>query len=192
MAFSRTFLKSLGLEDDKVTAIMEEHVAVTDALKKQRDDYRVEAEKIPEMQKEIDTLKSAEDFKSKYDQEHQAFEDYKTKVQQEAETEKVKAAYRSLLAEQKVNEKRLDVVMRATDFSAMKLDKDGKLENADALKQSIQEEWADFIVKTEHRGARVDTPPKTDNDGKPATRARELANSYFAQKYGAPKSADKE
>ena len=57
--FTRNFLKALGLTDDQVNAIVEEHTSVTDALKKQRDDakaeaekFKADAEKLPDIQKE--------------------------------------------------------------------------------------------------------------------------------------------
>ena len=199
MAFSRSFLKTMGLTDEQVTAIMEEHVSVVDALKKQRDEYKADvdkykadAEKLSEIQKQLDEAKGKEDYKAKYDKEHEDFEAYKGQVAKEAEEAKVKAAYRKLLTDEKINEKRLDAVIRLTDFSGMKLDKDGNLENAEQLKKAINTEWGEYKTVTKTRGADVSTPPDVDNGGKGMSRARQLTNSYFAQKYGAPKGAEKE
>lgn len=159
MAFTRSFLKSVGLTDDQITAVMDEHTTVTDGLKQQRDNYKAEAEKLPGVQKQLDDLKGGEDYRDKYEKEHAAYEAYKTEVAKEAETAKVKAAYRKLLADEKISEKRLDAVLRLTDFDGMKLDKDGNLEGADKLREAIKKEWGEYITTTAERGATVENPP---------------------------------
>ena len=164
MAFSRSFLKSTGLMDEQITAVIEEHTAVTDALKADRDKWKTEADKAADLQKQLDGLSGGEDWKQKYEDEHQAFEDFKAKSAQEAETAKVKAAYRKLLLDEKISEKWLDRVMKGVDFSGMKLDKDGNLQNVDRLKEAIEQEWGDIKTTVTERGADVDKPPKADNN----------------------------
>ena len=163
MGFSRSFLKATGLTDEQITAVMEEHTAVTDALKKQRDDYKADADKAAELQKQLDGMKGGEDFKKKYEDEHKAFEDFKKETAQNAEAAKVKAAYRKLLIEEKIGEKRLDSILKVTDFSKMKLDKDGNLEDVEGLRKAIGDEWGDFKTTVTTQGAKVETPPKTGN-----------------------------
>ena len=163
MAFTRSFLESVGLNKEQVSAVMEEHVAVTDGLKKDRDTYKAEAEKVPDLEEKVKAQADNEDYKTKYEQEHTAFESYKAKAAQEAESAKVSAAYRKLLTEEKISEKRLDAILRVTDLSAMKLTKDGKLEGEAKLRESIKTDWAEFITKKEERGAGVDNPPDHDN-----------------------------
>ena len=163
MGFSRSFLKATGLTDEQITAVMEEHTAVTEALKKQRDDYKADADKAAELQKQLDGMKGGEDFKKKYEDEHKAFEDFKKETAQNAEAAKVRAAYRKLLIEEKIGEKRLDSILKVTDFSKMKLDKDGNLEDVEGLRKAIGDEWGDFKTTVTTQGAKVETPPKTGN-----------------------------
>lgn len=160
MAFTRNFLRSAGLTDEQISAIIEEHTAVTDALKQQRDQYKAEADKLPDIQRQLDEAKSGEDYKAKYDQEHAAYEAYKAQVAKDAEGAKIKSAYRKLLADAGISEKRLDAVMRLVDFSGMKLGKDGKLEDTDKLKDAIKADWGDYITTVEERGVKVATPPE--------------------------------
>ena len=40
MALSRAMLKGMNLTDEQVSAIIEEHTATVDGLKKQRDEYK--------------------------------------------------------------------------------------------------------------------------------------------------------
>lgn len=161
MALSRSFLKTTGLTDEQITAVIEEHTAVTGALKAELDKYKTEADKAADLQKKLDDILGGEDWKAKYEDEHQAFEDFKTKSAQEAETAKVKAAYRQLLLDENISEKWLDRVMRGVDFSGMKLNKDGSLADSEKLKSAIDKEWGDVKTTVTERGADVEKPPKS-------------------------------
>lgn len=161
MAFTRNFLKSTGLTDDQITAVIEEHTAVTDALKKERDGYKEQADKAADLQKQLDDLAKGEDFKAKYEKEHQDFEDFKKKTESDAEAAKVRSAYRKLLADEGISEKRLDAILKVTDISKLKLDKDGNLEKADELKKAINDEWGEFKTKVTEKGAVVEKPLQT-------------------------------
>lgn len=159
MALKRSFLESMGLTEAQISAIMDEHTAVTDRMKKEIDQYKADAEKLPQVQKELDALKGGEDYAAKYAKEHQDFEDYKAQVARDADAAKIRAEYRKLLTEEKVSEKRLDAICKVTDFSAMQLDKDGSLKNADALREAIKTDWGEFITTTAERGVNVENPP---------------------------------
>ena len=177
--------------DEMETALIALHHSIVDEVKDQLDaakseaeKYKAEADKLPDIQKELDAIKGGEDYKAKYDKEHEDFEAYKKQIADGEELSKKKTAYRKLLADEHINEKRLDAVIRLTDFSNIKLDKDGNLQDTDKLKKSIGEEWGEYKVTTQKRGAEVATPPQGDNGGKTMSRAAELAAQYRAQKYG--------
>lgn len=180
MSLTRGFLKSMGLTEEQVGAIMEEHIGVTDALKKQRDEYKAEAEKLPEVQKQLDEARGGEDFRAKYDDEHKAFEDYKAKVAAQEQESRIKAAYRKLLTDCNISDKRLDAICKVTDFSGMKLDKDGNLTDAEALTKAIKADWADFVAETHKQGVPVETPPQTNAGGR--TKAEILAIKDTAER----------
>lgn len=163
MALKRSFLESMGLTEAQISAIMDEHTAVTDRMKKEIDQYKADADKLPSVQKELDALKGGEDYKAKYDKEHQDFETYKAQVARDADAAKVRSEFRKLLTEEKISEKRLDAICKVTDFSAMKLDKDGSLHDADKLRESIKKDWGEFITETRERGVDVETPPGGKN-----------------------------
>lgn len=166
MSFTRSFLKATGLTDEQISAVMDAHSEVVDALKSQRDGYKADAEKLPEIQQQLDALKGAEEYKGKYEKEHESFERYKAKVQADAEAAKVQAAYRKLLTDEKVSEKRLDAVIRLTDFSGMKLKEDGTLEDADKLRKGIRDDWGDYIVTEKTIRENVATPLLNQGGGK--------------------------
>lgn len=48
--------------------------------------------------------------------------------------------------------------MKVTDLSGIELE-DGKIKNAEDVRKSIKEEWADFVVTTNQRGADQKNPP---------------------------------
>lgn len=186
MGLSRAMLKGMGLTDEQVTAIVEEHTAVLTAIKEERDKYKADAEKLPSIQKELDNLKtSGGDWEKKYNDEHTAFEAYKKDLEDKAKVEAVKNAYKALLKEAKVGDKHIDSILRVTDFSAMKLDKEGKLTDSDKLTEGIKKDWSGFITTTETKGSNPATPPEGGGgSGEKTGRAKELAAQRYAQLYG--------
>lgn len=171
MSLTRSMLKGMGLTEEQVSAIIEEHTSVTNALKEERDAYKKDAAKLPAVQKELDALKAGDgnDWEKKYNDEHDAFEKYKKDVTDKETLQNVKAAYRKLLKEANIDEKRFDTITRVTDFSKMKLTKDGALEGAEDLTKAIEKDWADFVVTTGKKGADVDNTGN-NGTGKPMTK----------------------
>ena len=160
MALTRSMLKGMQLTDEQVSAIIDAHTETVDGLKAERDKYKADAAKLPGVQKELDELKSGgDDWKGKYEKEHKDFEDYKKDVTNREAVAKVRSAYRKLLVENGVGEKHIDAIIRVTDFTNIKLDKEGKLENSDKLTESIKSEWSGFITNKGTKGADVDNPP---------------------------------
>src|SRR5699024_3805761 len=70
MALTRKYLKAMGLEDDKIDQIIEAHTEVTTAIKADADRYKADAEKLSEVQAELDALKATKDsdLQDQYDQ----------------------------------------------------------------------------------------------------------------------------
>ena len=167
MALTRKSLKAMGLTEEQVDSIIELHLEVKNDLEEQIKTYKADALKLQDVQKELDDLKKGdgEDYKAKYEAEKAAHDKTKSDYEAKENAAKVKEAYRAMLKEAGVAEKYLGTVLKATDLSAVKLDKDGKIEGADKLIESARTEWADFISVTKTEGAKVDTPPK-NNGGK--------------------------
>lgn len=161
MALSRAMLKAMGIEDEKIDQIIEQHVETVDALKNQRDTYREDAEKIPSLEKQIKELKEIanDGYREKYEEEHKAYEAYKADVEKQRATDQRKNIYRQLLLDAGISEKRIDTVLKVADLDAMQIDENGNVTNAEELKASITKEWADLIPAEAQRGANVDTPP---------------------------------
>ena len=198
MAFSRDFLKALSLTDEQVSAIIQEHTSVTEALKAQRDKAKEdlaaaqkEAAKVPDLQKEVDSLKGGEDWKAKYDKAVKDHDDYVKSVEAKEQAAKVKAAYSKLLAGEQIKADRIEFVLNHSDLSNVTLDKDGNLENVDSLKKAIGDEWGFFRVTTKEKKPNVATPPE-GGTGSGVSRAKELAQKYAEERYGVKHDAGKE
>ena len=171
MALTRKSLKAMGLTDEQVDSIIEMHTETVDGLKADISKYKADAEKLPSVQRELDDLKAAGDggYKEKYEKEHKAFEDFKNEQSAKESKAAKEKAYRELLISAGVSEKRVDSILKVSDLSKIELE-DGKIKGADELSKNIKTEWADFIVKTQTKGAETHNPP-ANNTGKPLTKA---------------------
>lgn len=158
MALTRKFLSALGIEADKVDEIITAHSETVDGLKAQRDEYKAKADKYDDVQKQLDEAKGKEDFESKFKALKKEFDEYKTDVKNKQEKSQIENAYKRILLDCGISEKRIDKILKVSDLSTIKM-KDGKVDNLDEVKKNIEDEWSDFIVKKDVKGAEVTTPP---------------------------------
>lgn len=125
---------------------------------------------------EIDTLKgekqnaedkvtTAEKWKTKYDALKNDFETYKNEISAKETKATRENAYRELLKEAGISEKRLASVLKVSDIDKLEM-VDGKFKDSDKLIEGIKEEWADFITTEETHGAKTSTPPANNGGGK--------------------------
>lgn len=179
--------------DDIAGKLISQHRAVVDRIRDELDSanqtagkYKADAEKLAEVQKELDALKK-DDWKTKYENEKKAHEDYKAQITRDAEAVKVEAAYRKLLTEEKVSEKAMTLIIAAkkAEFSKMKLKEDGTLDRVEDLKKEINEKYADFRVSQRQRGERVDNPPAGAPGGSESG-VREYVRKMHEARYGTP------
>lgn len=161
MALTRKMLTAMGIEPDKVDQIIESHSETVEGLKKQAEELREQASKVPNLEKEIEELKAAqptEDWQAKYDELKSEFDSYKVKVENEQAAAEKSRLYRSMLREAGVDERRIDAILKVTDMGGITV-KDGAIENPEAVKEAIASEWGGFITQTSTQGAKVDEPP---------------------------------
>lgn len=166
MSITRKMLKGMSLTEEQIDTIVEAHTETVDALKDEVSKYTTAAERLPAVEKELNELKATGgDFEQKYNALKEEYENYKTEQSAAAEKRAKEEAYKEMLKEAGVSEKRIASVMRVTNLSEIKLDKDGKLTNKDKLVEDVKKEWADFIDTKETKGADVKKPPE-NNGGK--------------------------
>lgn len=186
MSLTRKMLKAMGIEEEKIDQIIEAHTETVEGFKDKVNEYKEKAEKYDGVKKELDELKEGgDDWQKKYEKEHSDFEAYKTDITAK-ETKRTKEhAIREFYKGVGVSEKRLDAVMKVTDFDSFELDKDGKIKDADKHTETAKSEWADFIETTTTRGANTANPPA--NGGKGSTKTKE---EIMAIKDGAVRRAE--
>lgn len=172
MALTRRMLKAMGISDEQVDEIIAAHTETVDALKEQRDAYKADAEKLADVQKQLDKatadLEAAgkDAYKVKYEALKEEYEGYKTEQTKKESHAAKEKAYRALLQEAGVSEKRLESVLKVSDVDSVELDDKGAIKGADKLTESIKSEWADFITTTETRGAQTSNPPANNGVAK--------------------------
>ena len=138
-----------------------------------------------------DSVTTAEKWKTKYEEEAKKYSDYKAEIDAK-ETEATKRkAYNDLLKEVGISDKWLTRATKGVSFSDLELDKEGKIKDADKLKELIKSEWGDCIVTEETKGASTSTPPANGGkDGaKGPSRAAQIAAQYHNDLYGSAKEA---
>jgi len=171
MALTRRFLSALGIEAEKIDEIINAHAETVDALKAERDDFKEKAEEHDRIKNDLDKaneriaeLEKGGDkdstYKVKYDAIKEEFEAYKNNIEAENTKASKSKAYKELLKEIGISEKRIDTVAKVADFDKIELNKDGSIKKADELKESLSKEWEDFIVQERQEGADVSNPPK--------------------------------
>ena len=168
LALTRKLLEGMGIEDKAIESIIEAHSDTVNGLKADRDKYKEQAAKVPDLQKQLEEAQSAgndtDEWEQKYNDEHQAFEDFKAQIQTErADAEKAQA-YRGMLMAAGIDPKRIDAIMRVTDLSGVEME-DGKLKDSGSLEESAKKEWADFVLKTHVEGSNPATPPASSKGG---------------------------
>lgn len=193
MGLTRKFLSALGVDADKIDEIISAHTETINALREERDGFKADAEKLPGVQAELDKYKAAAEkdkpFETQYNDLKTEYEKYKADISAKETKAAKESAYRALLKEAGIADKRIDAVMRVADLGSFELDKDGKIKDSDRMKETIKTEWSDFIATSGKQGAGTPTPPGGNNGGAGSglSRAAELAAQYQANLYGKAK-----
>ena len=172
MALSRKLLKGMGLTDEQVDTIIEAHTDTVDGLKADVSKYKTDAEKLSDVQKELDELKAKGDdgWKEKYDNLKGEFDQYKNDVQEKETKAAKEAAYRAILKDANLSEKGVEKAIKYADWDKIELDTDGKLKGANDHIKAVREEWAEYVTTTTTTGAKTSTPP-ANNGGAKLTKA---------------------
>ena len=192
MALTRKMLKAMELDEDKISQIYEAHQAVIDEIAAERDKFKSDAEKLPGVEKQLEKANAelekfkADDWETKYNTVKGEYDTYKKDTETKAVKAAKEAAYRKLLLDAGISDKRVASILRVSDVDGITLDKDGNLEGAEKLAETVKTEWADFIVTKQEQGAT--TPkPKTNEGGdgvKQPSRAAQMAAQYANEHYG--------
>lgn len=119
-----------------------------------------------EKQNAEDKATSAEKWKTKYDALKDDFDAFKKDISAKETKVTRDNAYKELLKQAGISEKRIDAVLKVSDVASLEMGEDGKFKDSDKILENIKNEWADFITTTETQGAQTSTPPSNNGGGK--------------------------
>lgn len=167
MALTRTMLKAMGIEDEKIEQIISAHSETVDGLKSELTRLKDDSDKLQIVQKELDALKAQPDdgYKEKYQKVKEEYDKFKADTEAAAALEAKKAAYTEVCKDAGLNEKGVAKALKYADWDAVELDDAGKVKDAKNHIKALKEEWAEHVVTTTTTGANTPNPP-ANNGGK--------------------------
>ena len=164
MALTRKLLKGMGLTDEQVDTIIEAHTDTVDGLKEQVKTYKADAEKLPNVQKELGDLKAAGDggFKEKFEKEHSDFENFKKTIQEKETKAAKESAAKAFFESKGITGNSLEIAMRGSSAEIAALDLDGeKIKDSSALDALVNGTFKALVSTTTTKGANIPNPPVT-------------------------------
>lgn len=187
----REILSTAGVDADHmseaVNAIIDGHVASIDALREENSNLKAElktanekADKLDGVQKELDDLKKQNEDDAKagkdYDALKKEFDDYKAEINARDTKAAKEKALRDILKDLNISDKGAALVLKYQNFDGIELEEGGKIKGADDLRKSLKEDWGDYIVKSEKKGAETATPPGGNGGSKGYKTKEEIIN----------------
>lgn len=164
---SKKFLFGLGIDEEKADLICERHKEVLSEVMDERDKYKEDADKLKSVEAELDTIKKQtagdDPYKEKYEALQKEYEDYKADVSNKETTAKKESAFRHVLKDIGIPDKRIDSVIKVSDINGIELTEEG-IKDEETLKAKLKEEWSDFIATKSTEGVPSANPPS--NTGK--------------------------
>ena len=189
----REILSTAGVDQDHmsdaVNAIIDGHVTSIDALREENGNLKADlkaanekAGKLDDVQKELDDLKkqNEDDAKARegkdYDALKKEFDDYKAEINARDTKAAKEKALRDILKDLNISDKGAALVLKYQNFDGIELEEDGKIKGANDLRKSLKEDWGDYIVKSEKKGAETATPPGGNGGSKGYKTKDEIMN----------------
>lgn len=162
MSLSRSMLKGMGLTDEQVDAIIEEHAAAKDNLKvkiKSLEEQLKDSEEIRNKYNDLADDVKKNNWKDKFDNLSKEFKEYKEEIENSKIQESKKEAYKNLLIKNGISEKQLSAILEVTKYDDIEIDEKGDLKDSKELEEEIKDKWGGFIVKTHVEGLNTENPP---------------------------------
>jgi hypothetical protein len=190
MALTRKFLAALGIEESKIESIIDAHTETVDALKGERDRYKADAEKLPEVQKALDTAKAAAKDSGEYDKLKKEFDDYKAEVANKETLAKKSSILKEIAKDAGLSEAGIAKVLKYHDMSKLELDDKGEVKDKAQLLKDLKAEWPEYVQTSGKKGVDTPTPPSGGGGKDPEKYSdiRSMTARWHAAKHGeAPK-----
>lgn len=159
MALTRNFLKSMGLTDEQVGGIIEAHVETVDGLKQQIAQYKSDAEKLPDVQRQLAEAKEAAKNSGDAAKIQKDFDDFKAEVAAERTKAAKEAALRKAAKDAGLTDAGITKAVKYAAWDKIELTDKGEPKDAAALMKSLKEEWAEYIGTSKTHGVDTPNPP---------------------------------
>lgn len=165
MALTRKLLKSLGVSDDAIEAIIDAHSETVTGLKERITTLEQQVEDIPTITKERDELKEKVETLTTNGGDaakvQAEFDAYKAEVEGEKTRTAKRTALDTLLRD-KVGVKRDEarqLILDAAKLDDYELEESGSIKDADGHAKTLGEKYAAFVSTTRTTGTRPIAPP---------------------------------
>ena len=170
MALTRNMLKTMGLNEEQINAIIEGHTETVSALTKDRDDFKAKAETLDSVTKERDTYKEKAEKAGDSAKVQKEFDDYKAGVEKDKLNAKKRKALDAAFKTAGVQRDTFrSSMLKAWDLDGVELDEKGAIKDVDGLNAAIKKDYADFIATSEDKPLPKNDPPS--GGGQTFTRA---------------------
>lgn len=176
---TRKFLAGLGLDQTQIESVIQGHTESVDGLKDDLDKAKAELAEMAAVRKELDEAKKAASQNKVWQDEYESlkknFEEFRDRQAAQATLASKKTAYAAVLRDLGIQERRIDSILRVTDFDGLSVGEDGKFPDSDSVKAAASKEWGDFIATQSEVGAKVQTPPATNANATTMTKKEIMA-----------------
>ena len=160
MALTRNMLKTMGLNEEQINAIIEGHTETVTALTKERDDFKAKAETLDSVTKERDTYKEKAEKAGDSAKVQKEFDDYKAGVEKDKLNAKKRKALDAAFKTAGVQRDTFrSSMLKAWDLDGVELDEKGAIKDVDGLNAAIKKDYADFIATSEDNPLPKNDPP---------------------------------
>ena len=157
MSLTRSFLKSLGLDEEKISSVIEAHGETVAALNQRYSelearyrDAKQGADRLPELQRELEALKK-EDFRAKYESEKSAHDALKESLARREARAACEKAVRAYYLGKSIRGDNLAIAMRGTPLDDIRLSEDGTIADTAPLDALVKGDFKPLIQTEEPR-----------------------------------------
>lgn len=162
MSITRKFLKALGIEDDKADQIIEAHTEVANGLKADLERYKTDAEKLAEVQAELDALKATKDsdLQDQYDQLKIELENEKAGRKKDRQEAAIRQELTAMGAQD------VDYLLYKLGDTSELFDEEDHLKDKDAFAEKAKADYPNQF-KAEPAKSKGTPPPPAGDRGEP-------------------------
>lgn len=180
MSLTRSYLKSMGLSEEQIGAIIERHTETINGLKEERN--KAAAEAVETLTQERDKLQADLEKVSGDASKIQAeYDAYKAKIEAEQTNASKRALVKKALEGAGANPAAIDLLAECINLDEIEIENNA-IKDVDSALYTVKTDYAALFGKPEQRGTPTITPPEGDGTGA-ASDVRQIAQKYHETFY---------